>query len=82
MGINFELLAYRQDGEKEDNMTIKELTTMDLINDETEIYVRDGIFHVLAHGNWYEDNVLNYNHNKIESFEWQDDNTIFIDVKK
>ena len=55
---------------------------MGLIKDNTEIFVRQGEgFRVLAHGNWYQDDVLNYMHHEIESFTWQDDNKLYIDVK-
>lgn len=53
-----------------------------LINDHTEIWIRDSEFQVLTHGNWYQDNVLDYAHCEIESFTWQNDNHIYIDVKK
>lgn len=53
-----------------------------LINDHTEIWIRDSEFQVLTHGNWYQDNVLDYAHCEIESFTWQNDNHIYIDLKK
>lgn len=28
-----------------------------------------------------QDNVLNYMHHEVESFTWQDDNKLYIDVK-
>lgn len=52
-----------------------------LINDNTDIWIRDCEFQTLAHGNWYQDSVLDYMHNEIESFTWQDDNKLYIDVK-
>lgn len=62
-------------------MTISKIYEMKLINDDTEIMVRDSEFHVLAQGNWYQDNVLDYRNSELESFTWQDDNKIFIDLK-
>ncbi|MDE7339960.1 MAG: hypothetical protein K2N80_05280 [Lachnospiraceae bacterium] len=65
-------------------MTLGKIYLMELIKDDTEIFVRQGegeTFHVLAHGNWYEDHILDYMHREAESFTWQDDNKIYIDVK-
>ena len=62
-------------------MTIEKLYQMCLINDDTELFIRDNDFNVLAHGNWYQDNILDFLDYTIESFTWQDDNKIYIDVK-
>ena len=63
-------------------MTIEKLYKMNLINDDTELFIRDNDFNVLTHGNWYQDNVLDFLDHVIESFTWQDDNKIYIDVKE
>lgn len=40
-------------------MTVSKIfTELGLINDNTEVWIRDNDLHVLAHGNWYQDNVL------------------------
>ena len=63
-------------------MTLEKIYEMGLIKDSTEIFVRQGDgFHTLAHGNWYQDDVLEYMHHDLESFTWQDDNKIYIDLK-
>lgn len=63
-------------------MTLEKIYDMALIKDDTEIFIRQGeTFHVLAHGNWYEDHILEYMYREAESFTWQDDNKIYIDVK-
>lgn len=63
-------------------MTLEKIYEMGLIKDNTEIFVRQGEgLHVLAHGNWYQDNILNYMRHEVESFTWQDDDKIYIDVK-
>ena len=62
-------------------MTAKKILELGLIDDGTEILIRDEDSRVLAHGNWYQDNVLEYMHREIESFTWQDDNKRFIDIK-
>lgn len=42
-------------------MTVSKIfTELGLINDNTEVWIRDNDLHVLAHGNWYQDNVLRY----------------------
>lgn len=63
-------------------MTLEKLYKMNLINDDTELFIRNNDFNVLAHGNWYQDNVLDFLDYTIESFTWQDDNKIYIDVKE
>ena len=63
-------------------MTVSKIfTELGLINDNTEVWIRDNDLHVLAHGNWYQDNVLRYLYNEVESFTWQDDNNFYIDIK-
>lgn len=65
-------------------MTVKEFYKLGLIKDSTEIWVRSfGEFgmKVLAHGNWYQDDVLNYADHEVECFHWQDDDTVYFDVK-
>ncbi len=62
-------------------MTLEKIYNMGLVKDNTEIFIRDEDFKVLAHGNWYLDNVLNYMHHEVESFTWQDDNKVYIDVE-
>ncbi len=46
------------------------------------LFIRDNDFSVLAHGNGYQDNVLDFLDAKIESFTWQDDNKIYIDIEQ
>ena len=63
-------------------MTVSKIfTELGLINDNTEVWIRDNDLHVLAHGNWDQDNVLRYLDNEVESFTWQDDNNFYIDIK-
>lgn len=53
----------------------------ELINDETLIYIRDD-FSLVALGNWYLDNILEYHDIEISAFTWQDNNKLYIDLKK
>ena len=63
-------------------MKVKQILETGLIKDDTEVWIRQGDgFHVLAHGNWYQDDVLESMHHDSESFTWQEDNTLYIDVK-
>lgn len=63
-------------------MTVTKINEMGLIDDSTEIVIRQGEgFNTLARGNWYQDDILAYEDHEIESFTWQDDNRIYIDVK-
>lgn len=59
-------------------MTLEKIYEMGLIKDSTEIFIRDEEFHVLAHGNWYQDDVLDYMRNEVKSFTWQGDNKLYI----
>ncbi len=56
-------------------------TELGLIDDNTEVWIRDNDLHVLAHGNWYQDNVLNYLNSEVDFFTWQDDNNFYINIK-
>lgn len=63
-------------------MTLEKINEMGLIDDRTEIVIREGEgFGTLARGNWYQDDILAYENHGVESFTWQDDNRIYIDVK-
>ena len=66
-------------------MTLNKIIEMGLVNDNTTIYVRGygtyGMI-VLACGNWYHDNVLDYVNNEIDSFTWQYDNSFYIDIMR
>lgn len=53
-----------------------------LIDDNTMIYIRKGFFQVVSKGNWYQDNILKYENREVESFTWEDDNKIYIDLKE
>lgn len=54
---------------------------MGLINDDTNVWIRDSELRVLAHGNWYQDDIIKYEDREAESFTWQDDNHFYIDLK-
>lgn len=62
-------------------MTVKKIFKLGLINDDTEIYIRHSDMHTLAHGDWHQDNVLEYLDHIAECFTWQDDNKFYIDLK-
>ncbi len=63
-------------------MTVEKINEMGLIDDDMEIVIRQGEgFDTLARGNWYQDDILAYEKHKVESFTWQDDNRLYIDVK-
>ena len=69
-------------GRKKEYMTIKQILETGLIKDDTEVWIRQGDgFHVLAHGNWYQDDILEHMNREVESFTWQDDNNFYIDVR-
>ncbi len=63
------------------NMTLKKILDLGLIDDNTEVWVRTPGPCVLAHGNWYQDNVLEYLDSELEDFVWQDDNNFYLGLK-
>lgn len=70
-------------------MRVKEIILKDklLIKDDTKIVIRreesGRLYHmrVCACGCWYCDRILMYLDAEVESFSWQDDNKVYIDVK-
>lgn len=79
-------LSYRLDGEKGNNMNTQQIFELGIINDDTEIFIRNDVsttgFEILAKGNWYEDHILEYSNEKypVVSFTWQDNNKLYIDI--
>lgn len=62
-------------------MIVNDILKMDIVvKDDPEIVIRDGIFNERVSGSWYQDDILDYLNCKVESFTWQDDKTIYIDV--
>ncbi len=62
-------------------MAVEKILELGLIDDDTEILIHDEDSRALAHGNWYQDDVMAYESHEVESFTWQDDNKCFIDIK-
>lgn len=63
-------------------MTVEKVFEILLLDDRTAVYIRDGDFHLLALGRWFESHVMSYSNFEVESFTWQDDNEVYIDVKQ
>ena len=62
-------------------MTLRKIFGLGLVNDYTEIWVRDSDMRVLVHGDWNRELVLEYLDSELECFTWQDDDNFFIDLK-
>lgn len=62
-------------------MTLRKIFALGLINDDTEIWVRDSDMRVLVHGDWKRDLVLEYLDEELDIFTWQDDGNFYIDLK-
>lgn len=62
-------------------MKVFQIIELYIVTNETKIFIRDENLHVLANGNWFNDNVLDCLDYEVESFTWQDDNKIYVDVK-
>ena len=63
-------------------MTLRKILEMGLIADGTEVFIRDNDMHVIAHGNWFQDNVLEHMTDDVECFTWQDDNKFYVDLRE
>ncbi len=61
-------------------MTLRKIHELGLVNDNTEVWVRDPNMHILAHGNWYQDDVLEYMNTELQCFTWKDDENIYLDL--
>lgn len=62
-------------------MTVEKLVDLGIINDTTENYIRDMNFGLITKGNWFQDNVLDRIKDEIDSFTWQNDNRVYVDMK-
>ncbi|QHJ85066.1 MAG: hypothetical protein [Bacteriophage sp.] len=62
-------------------MKVQEILLMDLVTDNTEIFIRNQNFGVLTQGKWYQKNVSGYLGYVVEGFTWQDDDKVYIDLK-
>ena len=62
-------------------MTLRKIFDLGLVNDDTEIWVRDSDMRVLVHGDWNRELVLEYLDSELECFTWKDDDNFFIDLK-
>lgn len=63
-----------------EKMTVEKIFGLGLINDDTKVWIRGE--HVLAAGNWYQDDILAYLHHEAASFTWLDNGDFYIDVKE
>jgi len=61
-----------------ESMTAGELLELGIIDDNTEIFICDTDFNVLARYVWYQDEMLDLSEREIESFTWRKDNEICI----
>lgn len=63
------------------DMTLRNICELQIINDDTHIWVHDFHSNLLTDGNWYQDNILRYMGWQLKSFIWQDDNNFFVYLK-
>lgn len=52
------------------------------IDDDTTVILRNNLFQTIASGRWYNDQILDRSNDLVESFTWQDDNKVYIDLKE
>lgn len=63
-------------------MTLSKIIEMELIANSTEVFVRNNEMQVIAHGNWFQDNVLTHMYDEVECFTWQGDNKVYVDLRE
>lgn len=59
----------------------KLLLETEIIKDDTEIYIRDSEAQLYARGKWFQDNLLEFSNRLIHCFRWEENNSIFIELK-
>lgn len=62
-------------------MKVNQIIELDIVTDETKIFIRDENSKLLAKGKWFNNCVLDCLNYEVKSFTWQDDNRIYVDVK-
>ncbi|MDE6016512.1 MAG: hypothetical protein K2H41_12595 [Acetatifactor sp.] len=62
-------------------MKVNYFIEMELINDYTKVSILDGE-HILAQGNWYQDDILYYVSNEVKLFIWSEDNSCCIFINR
>lgn len=63
-------------------MTVGMILENTFIEADTQVYIRDKDMKVVAEGNWYLDCIQEHVTEDAESFTWQDDDKVFIDLKE
>ena len=63
-------------------MTLQQILESPIINQDTTIIIRNTNLRVLVRGCWFQDGILNHSQDTVESFSWQDDNTVHVDIKE
>lgn len=61
-------------------MTVEKIIRMDFIERTTRIFIRQDGASILAYGNWYQDNILDYREREVKSFTWQNHDEVWIDI--
>lgn len=53
-----------------------------LVNDQTTIIIRSGLFAVMAKGEWFTDRILGYMDKPIDIFTWEKENKLYVDLEE
>lgn len=61
-------------------MKVEDVFLMLEVDDCAEIIIWED-YCIIAHGNWYQDDVLQYLNYMVESFTWQNGYSIYISIK-
>lgn len=60
-------------------MLLSKINETGLVNDQTDIILRND-FKLVACGKWNDENIAKYYSVSVESFTWQEDNSIYVDL--
>ena len=78
------MLTYRQNGGKDDDMTLKDLIMNGFVKDTDKITITkplSGSAFDLRKGNWFNDQILDFMDCEIKSFYWNEKNGFSIALK-
>lgn len=63
-------------------MKVADILLYDFVDRDTSVFIRDSDFHVLAHGFYFFDCVLDYAFYCVYAFCWEDGNVLYINISE
>mgnify|MGYP001067641301 FL=1 len=62
-------------------MKVSEILSVVIVKHTQEVIIRDSDMNVLDRAPWTQESIMKYMNHEAESFAWQDDGKLFIDLK-